>query len=197
MDVGVGRTAPGWLKLSLVLPAIVVTLAAPASARHNFSMLKVDPETAAPGTEVAVSGFSYPPRAKVLIRFDAVDGPVMAELQPTSNDDIGGTVRIPPETAPGRYVLFAVQYSDEGRPNRIPGRAALTVISPGGTPPPTPTGLELQARPDTLVRGEGPSAGTLALVALGTLGLAGLLSLILARALLSRKPLARSGREAS
>lgn len=182
----VGRSSLGWLKLALVLSVVPVLLAAPASARHNFSMLTVEPEVAAPGEEVVVSGFSYPPETTVLIRFDDLDGPVLAELEPTSNDDIEGTVTIPADADPGRYVLYALQYGDDGTPNRIPGRAALTVSSPGATPASASTALDVEARSASLLRSEGPGAGELAAVALGSLALAGALSLILTRSLRRR-----------
>ena len=179
--------------LSMVVPAIVVSLAAPAVGRHNFSMLKVAPELGVAGSEVSVAGFSYPVNAKVSIRFNGLDGPVLAELEPNSNQDISGTVRIPGDIPSGRYVLYAVQYDAGGKPNRIPGRGALTVVAPGGTAPAMPTGLEIEDRPATLARSEGAGAGELALVALGALGLAGLLSLVMGRMAVSRRTPPASG----
>lgn len=185
------------LTLPFLVAAVVISSAAPALGRHNFSILKADPDLVASGAEVSVTGFSYPVKIKVLIRFNALDGPVLAELEPTSNQDIAGTVRIPEGTAAGRYVLYALQYGADGKPNRIPGRAAVTVVGPGGTRPAGPTGLELEHRPATLVRSEGASSSELVLVGLGALGLAALLSLVLARVAVSRASTARSEGEAS
>lgn len=176
------------LTLSLAVLTVVTSMAVPAQARHNFSMLKVSPELGMAGAEVSVNGFSYPVNAKVSIRFNALDGPVLAELEPTANQDIGGPVRIPEGTASGRYVLYAVQYGTDGRPNRIPGRGALTVVGSGGTRPALPTGLELESRPTALATSKGASSGQLVLVALGALGIAGLISLGLARVAVSRRP---------
>ena len=181
----------------LLSAGIVVFLQAPALGRHNFSMLKVNPELGVPGAEVSVSGFSYPVNAKVSIRFNGLDGPVLAELEPNSNQDISGSVRIPPDTPSGRYVLYAVQYDSAGKPNRIPGRGAMTVVAPGTSPPATPTGLELDARPNSLVRAGGASVGELVLVALGALVLAGLVGLLMARVAVSRRPAVGSGPAAS
>lgn len=182
------RRTWGWLALAALVPIVAVSVATPALGRHNFSMLKVSPELGVPGADVSVSGFSYPVNAKVSIRFNALDGPVLAELEPNFNQDIAGTVKIPDGTVTGRYVLYAVQYDSAGKVNRIPGRAAMTVVTPGGTPPAIPTGLELEARADTLVRAEGAGAGQLALVAVGALGVAALLSLLLTRVAVSRRP---------
>ena len=174
--------------LLALLPAIVVSLATPALGRHNFSMLKVSPDLGVPGAEVGVSGFSYPVNAKVSIRFNALDGPVLAELEPNFNQDIAGSVRIPEGTPSGRYVLYAVQYDAGGKVNRLPGRAAVTVIGPGGGLPAIPTGLEPEPRPRALARSAGASAGELALVAFGALALAGLLALVMTRVAVSRRP---------
>lgn len=185
------RARRGRSRLFLLVPIVVLSLAAPAWGRHNFSMLKARPELTVPGGEVTVSGFSYPANAKVSIRFDALDGPVLAELEPNSNQDISGTVRIPEGAAPGRYVLYAVQYGAAGTPNRIPGRAAVTVAGGGGALPSVPTGLEREVRPHALAKSGGPGAGELALVALGALAVAAALSLI-ATKIVSRRPAAAS-----
>ena len=170
-----------------LVPVAVSCVAAPAFGRHNFSMLKVNPELGVSGAEVAVSGFSYPMNARVAIRFNALDGPVLAELEPTANQDIFGTVRIPDGTPSGRYVLYAVQYDGAGKPNRIPGRAAVTVVAGGGGLASIPTGLEQEARPAALARSDGASAAELALVAVGAFGLAALLSAVMNRVAVSRR----------
>ncbi len=187
----------GLLTLVVLVPAVAVSLASPALGRHNFSMLKVNPELGVSGAEVSVSGFSYPVNAKVSIRFNSVDGPVLAELEPNFNQDIAGTVRIPEGTPSGRYVLYALQYDASGKVNRIPGRGAVTVVGPGGAQAAIPTGLELEARPKDLVKAEGASGSELALVAVGGLALAGLLTLLMTRMATSRGPAAKSDGKAS
>lgn len=185
----------GLVTVAALAAVLALSLASPALGRHNFSMLTVNPETGVPGGQVAVSGFSYPVTAKVSIRFNSLEGPVLAELEPNSNQDIAGTVRIPDGTPPGRYVLYALQYDAAGKVNRIPGRAAVTVVGPGGAQPDTPTGLELDARPSGLIRAEGAGSGALALLAVGGLGLAGLLTLIMTRITVTRRAAALSGKE--
>ena len=182
------RRAWGLLALVALLPVMAVSLAGPALARHNFSMLRVNPELGVPGGDVAVSGFSYPVNAKVSIRFNALDGPVLGELEPNSNQDIAGTVKIPAGTPTGRYVLYAVQYDQAGKVNRLPGRAAMTVVTPGAALPAIPTGMELDARPPGLLREEGAGAGELAGVALGAFGAVALRTLLVTRIALSRRP---------
>ena len=124
------RRAWSLLTLAVVVAVLALSSAAPAVGRHNFAMLRVSPEHGVPGEEVSVSGFSYPVNAKVSIRFNALDGPVLAELEPNPNQDVAGTLRIPADTPPGRYILYAVQYDNAGKINRIPGRAAIPLALP-------------------------------------------------------------------
>lgn len=143
----------------------------PAAARHNFSMLTVRPQLAAAGDEVTVSGFSYTKTA--VVRFGGVDGPELARLEPTPNNDISGTVRIPPDTPPGRHVLFAMHQDEAGRPTRFPGRAAIVVSGPGGPPLNLATGLELEPRPHQPQERDAVPLSRVFLVGLATAGGAG------------------------
>lgn len=147
---------------------------APAEARHNFSMLEVSPRQATSGQEVTVSGFSYTKTA--VVRFGALDGPVLARLEPTSNNDISGVVRIPPDTRPGRYILFAMHEDDQGQPTRFPGRAAIIVSGPGGPPLGVNDELNLESRPIGVLERDPVSRGELLIVALATAGAAGLVA---------------------
>lgn len=152
----------------------VLVRASPASARHNFSMLAVAPQAAAAGDEVTVFGFSYTKTA--VVRFGALDGPVLARLEPTSNNDIRGTVRIPPETRPGRHVLFAMHQDEQGKPTRFPGRAAIVVSGPGGLPAGVQVGLELEARPEGVLERESVPRRNLLVAAVATVGAASLVA---------------------
>lgn len=173
------RTGWGAVALAAVAPVVValglLATQAPAFARHNFSMLLAEHQEVAAGEEVAISGFSYTETA--VVRFGAVDGPLLARLEPTDNEDIEGTVRIPPDTAPGRYILFAMHEDAAGEPARFPGQAAVTVVSEGGAPLDLRTGLELVERPMGLLVQNAVNVGALAVVALavGGVGLLGVL----------------------
>lgn len=161
------------LLLAVVGSLTGLVLDSPAEARHNFSMLAVQPQQAKAGDEVTVSGFSYTKTA--VVRFGSLDGPELARLEPTSNNDIGGTVRIPPETPPGRYILFAMHQNEQGKPTRFPGRAAVVVSGPGGPPLGVETDLKVEPRPQGVLEGESVSTGNLFLAAIATVGVASLL----------------------
>lgn len=167
---------------------VVLVWDTPADARHNFSMLAVTPQQAVPGDEVTVSGFSYTKTAAV--RFGALDGPVLARLEPDSNNDIRGTVRIPPETRPGRHILFAMHQDDQGRPTRFPGRAAIVVSGPGGPPAGINVGLELESRPKGVLERDSVPLGNLLLVAAATAGVGSLLAGIVLVVLAGRRSVA-------
>ena len=162
------------LLVGLLGTLVVFVSDSPANARHNFSMLAVTPQHAAAGDEVTLSGYSYTKTA--VVRFGALDGPVLARLEPDSNNDIRGTVRIPPETRPGRHILFAMHQDEQGKPTRFPGRAAIVVAGPGGPPVGAQTGLELEARPEGVLERDSVPLGNLFLVAVATAGLGSLLA---------------------
>lgn len=166
---------------ALVVPLVIVlgiVLAlvwhGPTEARHNFSMLEVSPRQATSGQEVTVSGFSYTKTA--VVRFGALDGPVLARLDPTSNNDISGVVRIPPDTPPGRHILFAMHEDDNGKATRFPGRAAIIVSGPGGPPLGVDDDLKLESRPIGVLEQDSASRGNLLFVAVATAGGASLVT---------------------
>lgn len=138
---------------------LAVTLAAmwpgAASARHNFSILEATPETASPGETVTVRGFSYTDTA--VIRFGSLDGPVLAELEPSQEDIISGEVVIPLDASPSRTLIYAVQESPDGDPTRLPGRAPLTIE---GAPQEPARALVAGSRPTAFEDGGGGSALT-------------------------------------
>ena len=82
---------------------------------------QVNPELGVPGAEVSVSGFSYPMNVKVAIRFNALDGPVLAELEPTASQDISGTVRIPPTLPRGAMSCTRSSLTPQESPTAFPG----------------------------------------------------------------------------
>ena len=169
------RGCPLLVPLGVVLGSVLALVwHAPAEARHNFSMLEVSPQQTTSGQEVTVSGFSYTKTA--VVRFGAVNGPVLARLEPTANNDIRGVVRIPPEAPPGRHILFAMHEDDKGKPTRFPGRAAIIVSGPGGPPVGVNDELTLDSRPIGVLERDDVSRGNLLLVAVGTAGAASLVA---------------------
>lgn len=128
------------------------------------------------GEAVAIKGVSYN-RNPVLVRFNALDGPVLATIEPTggtagsSNWNLDGTVSIPPETRPGSYVLITTQPGPDGKLSQIPTRALVTVVGAATPVVGAPLSAAQPERPVGLERGESVSAGAKVLVAAGVAGM--------------------------
>ncbi len=162
------RTRWPWFTVAFVVAVGFFGISSPAGARHNLSILTVSAPEVRPGGEVGVGGYSY--TQPVSIRFNALDGPVLATFTPDSNSDIKGQVTIPPETKPGSYLLYAVQGPPE-KPSRLPARARITVALDGGGPVLGASTATTESRPADLVRQERPSTGSLVVIGLGAAGL--------------------------
>lgn len=129
-----------------------------------------------PGESVAITGVSYNAQP-VVVRFNALDGPVLATIAPaggtagSSNWSLNGDVPIPAETPPGNYVLVATQPLADGKLSQIPTRALVTVVG-AATPVVGAPLTEVQSeRPIGLEQGESVSTGAKVLVATGVAGL--------------------------
>jgi len=156
--------------------------------------LEVIPRQANAGSEVTLKGVSYN-RNPVVVRFNALDGPVIGTIQPTggtgtsSNWNLEGTVSLPADAKPGNYVLVATQPSTDGKLTQIPTRGLVSI---SGTTPPVvgaPLGTEPVERPVGLVKADSVSTGAKVLVGLGVAGVAMFLAGIAALAA-SRRPAA-------
>ena len=152
--------------------------------------LDVVPRQANAGSQVTLKGVSYN-RNPVVVRFNALDGPILGTIQPTggtgtsSNWDLEGTVTLPADAKPGNYVLIATQPSTDGKLTQIPTRALVSIT---GTTAPV-VGAPLTAppaeRPVGLAEGDPVSTAAKVLVGLGVAGvalfLAGMAALFAAR----------------
>ncbi len=154
--------------------------------------LEVIPWQANAGSEVTLKGVSYN-RNPVMVRFNALDGPVIGTIQPTggtgtsSNWNLEGTVTLPADAKPGNYVLIATQPSTDGKLTQIPTRALVSV---SGTTAPVvgaPLAAEPVERPVGLVEADSVSTGAKVLVGLGVAGMAMFLAGI-AALVASRRP---------
>jgi hypothetical protein len=126
------------------------------------------------GEQVTLTGTGFRSPDPVQIRWNALDGPIIAEVaKPSSDQTVSATFTVPAGTAPGSYVVVVGQ-TKNGRPTLSPIRAVLGVVGPTGTNPV----LGADATADTgdrlpaLVQSDNDvSNGTLALVALGVAGI--------------------------
>jgi hypothetical protein len=125
------------------------------------------------GEEVTLTGTGFRQPHDVLVRFNALDGPVLASPGKPTGGNITATFTVPPGTAPGNYVIIVSQTND-GALSLSPVRAVLSVVGPSGQTPVVGAApaANTSDRTEGLVRSDNSvSAGTLALVALGVAGM--------------------------
>jgi len=159
----------------MVVAALVITTAG-AFACTNISTLNISDSSGRPGSTVVITGTSFgnsSPTGRrtstplpVRVRWNGTDGEMLAEVLPDSAGNISASVTIPPQAAPGHYVIFAVQQDADGyHMYGTPARIAYEVLTPDGrpAPPPAVASAEPSAR-------AGASGLPLALVVLGALG---------------------------
>ncbi len=178
----------GALVFGTAATAVVFTAAAWACIAGPT--LDVTPRQASAGSQVTLKGVSYN-RNPVMVRFNALDGPVIGTIQPTggsgtsSNWNLEGTVTLPADAKPGNYVLIATQPSTDGKLTQIPTRALVSIS--GTTPPVVGAPLDAQPveRPVGLIEADSVSTGAKVLVGLGVAGvamfLAGIAALVASR----------------
>lgn len=133
------------------------------------------------GEQVGIQGVDFSDEGPVLVRFDALDGPVLADLGIPSEDRglVAGDVTIPAGTAPGDYVLVMTQAGPDGEPIQTPVRALVSVVGDTGAAP--VVGAELggadQARAAGLATEDNSiSTVSLVLMAVGVAGVGMLLA---------------------
>lgn len=164
----------------------VLLFAAVAWACIPVATLDVTPQQVRPGQEVTVSGVFYGKKSPVVMHFNALDGPVLAEITPNKDGVINGKLTIPIDAEPGNYVLVATQEAVRGETTwGVPSRGLVTVINDGGAPVVGALEAPPVARPAGLVTGESVGLGELVLVGLGVAGvgmfLAGMAAFFAAR----------------
>lgn len=153
----------------------VLMFAAAAWACVAGPTLVAEPQSVAAGQQVKLSGITWNPDFPVVVRFNALDGPVLGEFLPDPDSDrLDGVVTIPQGTAPGNYVLVGTQQAGDGNFTTIPVRALVSVQGDGGAPvlgaPLVQSGSA--DRPTGLVESDPVGTGSLVLAGVGVAGVA-------------------------
>ena len=143
---------------------------------------------AKPGQEVQLTGTNFTKPDPVTVRWNALDGAVLATLPAPSSGNVGGNFTVPADAKAGNYVVIVTQSNADGKLSQMPIRALLTVTPEGGAQPVLGSSLSpAQAdRPVGLVTSDDSISGsTLALIGLGVAGvgmfLAGMAALFAGR----------------
>jgi hypothetical protein len=155
--------------------AVSVVVGATAFACTNLATLNLSSTAGKAGDTVTVTGSSFAvgrgdaPTIPVQLRWNGVDGMVLAETVPDRAGNISATFAVP-KGAPGYYVLVATQKDASGVDTYgTPARASYQILGPNGqsvvTPPASAAAASVPSEPS--------SSGIIALtVGLGVLGLA-------------------------
>lgn len=152
--------------------AVLVVAASNAWACVSGPVLNLSTIQAKAGEQVTITGTGFRLTDPVQVRFNALDGPIIAEQAKPVNQAINATFTVPPATAPGTYVVIVTQARD-GKLTLAPVRAAITVVGASGQVPILGQSTSEQGdRIAGLVRADNSvSSGTLALIALGVAGI--------------------------
>lgn len=179
-----------WAMAGVGAAAAGVLSASAAWACVSGPVMNLAPVSAKPGQEVTVSGTAFQTGNQVIVRWNALEGPVLATVAPPITDGrMSATFTVPQGTRPGSYVVIVTQNKADGSLSLSPVRAVMSVTGDVGAQPvvgaPAAT-ADTSARADGLVGDdESISMGTLALVALGVGGvgmfLAGMAALFAGR----------------
>lgn len=163
-----------WAGASVVAGGVLFTITATAWACVSGPAVNLSTTTAKAGDEITVSGTGFRQPDPVQVRFNALDGPVLATFDaPGSDRTIEGKVTVPAGTRPGNYVLILSQTRSDGTLSQLPIRALLTVVGPTGETPVLGQSVsQAVERPTGLVEADNDiSGGTLAMITLGVAGI--------------------------
>ena len=141
-----------WTCAGMALLAVPLTVAAIAHACTGLATVNASPLAAVSGSTITVNGKGFvahdPSDARTepaKIRFDDLDGPVVATASPAPASGFGAfSVQIAvPNLPAGDHVLIVTQNGTDGRPAYgTPARQAFTIAAPAAvTPPVSPGGL--------------------------------------------------------
>jgi hypothetical protein len=167
-----------------------VLFAAAAWACVSGPVVNLSTISAKPGQEVGITGTGFQAANQAQVRFNALDGPVLATVNPPlTGGALSSTFTIPAGTAPGSYVIIVTQTTADGKLSLSPVRAVMSVTGDAGAQPvvgATAASTDTSARATSLARdNQSISTGSLALVALGVGGvgmfLAGMAALFAGR----------------
>ena len=153
--------------------AIVLVVGAAAFACTNLATLNLSSNAGKAGDVITVTGSSYRMPSGVTtgvqLRWNALDGPVLAEVVPDKVGNISASVTIP-QAAPDNYVIVAMLRDARGADTSgTPSRAAFQILGGAGRNAPAPA--IAQQTPVGTASGDGSGAPLALLLGLGALGL--------------------------
>ena len=184
------RQVRRWAIGGLTTAAAGVFMAAAAWACVSGPVVNLSTINAKAGQEVGITGTGFQAANAAEIRWNALDGPVLATVPPPiTGGNLSASFTVPEGTKAGSYVVIVSQTKADGSMSLSPIRAVMNVTGEAGTNPvlgASASSVDQTVRADGLARSDDSiSTGTLALVALGVGGvgmfLAGMAALFAGR----------------
>jgi len=179
-----------WALAGVGSAAAGVLMAAAAFACVSGPVINLSTINAKAGQEVGITGTGFQTGNNAVVRFNALDGPVLTTVNaPIAGGNLDAKFTVPDGTKAGSYVIIVTQQNAAGTMTNAPVRAVFNVVGDAGTNPvvgaPAAT-ADNTLRANGLARTDNSvSGGTLALVALGVGGvgmfLAGMAALFAGR----------------
>lgn len=175
--------------------AVMLMAVSASFACASLALIEVTPTVVRAGQEVNWKGTFFIKDEPVQVRWNALDGPVLATATPPSADNglhgnwrfVEGKMTIPADVRAGSYMVIATQNPVKGNSTwGIPART-IVQVSDGSPVLGAPADAPGAPRPDTLLTEKTVSTGTLAVVGLGAAGVAMFLAGI-ALAVTGRRP---------
>jgi len=179
-----------WAIGGVATAAAGVLMSAAAWACVSGPVVNLSTINAKAGQEVGITGTGFQAANAAQIRWNALDGPVLANVAaPITGGRMEANFTVPEGTKPGSYVVVVTQTKADGGLSLSPIRAVMSVTGDAGTNPvlgAPAASTDSAVRADGLARSDDSiSTGTLALVALGVGGvgmfLAGMAALFAGR----------------
>ena len=184
------RSVRRWATAGVGTTAAGILMAAAAWACVSGPIVNLSTISAKAGQEVGITGTGFQTGNQAVVRWNALDGPVLTTVPaPIANGNLDAKFTVPEGTKPGSYVVVVSQTKPDGSLTLSPVRAVMTVTGDAGAAPvlgaPAAT-ADTSTRVNGLVHNDDSiSTGTLALVALGVGGvgmfLAGMAALFAGR----------------
>ena len=185
------RQVRRWAIGGVATAAAGVLMSAAVWACVSGPVVNLSTINAKAGQEVGITGTGFRnPSDQIVVRWNALDGPIVATMAPPIKDgNLAANFTVPEGTKPGSYVVVVSQTKADGSLSLSPIRAVMSVTGDAGTNPVVgapAASTDTALRADGLARSDDSiSTGTLALVALGVGGvgmfLAGMAALFAGR----------------
>lgn len=160
--------------------ALLLASAIGAFACTNLATLNLDTSYATAGSTIDLTGSSFSPvgdgTQPVEVRWNATDGPLLAEVEPDSSGGFATQVTLPEDVEAGHYVLIARQLAAEPGHGLESGEQQFAPVF--GTPARASLVIGEPSAPEAIDPGAEPAVGPAADGTLGLTALSGLLAVL-------------------